>query len=635
MGSSSFQRVLGETSLERKCRLLFGVSLFLMILGSFWWCGWETTKLVHENTRSNCRHLVETALIKWHFVGQETDTAKKKLKQRMVLDMENLSYSAKVICLDQPFAAADGTRHGLNPSILAALAAKPHIAEPDSNELQDLAPLRAEYERRLKGEDAVEGEVDPPSAPTPAAIEPIYETFKDTQPIATDRMVDQLGEYHYYQVVEWKAVCVGCHSMNYEIPPAPSNASLSETLARMPFMVVKVALPNKNTQRAINKNYSFLLAIAILTVFLSMVALYVVVRYVIVKPLQHLQHVSEEVERGNYVAQARIETNDEFEQLAQAFNRMVRHLVQTQDQLKEANNSLDGKVDQLAQANMQLYELNRLKSEFLANVSHELRTPLNSIIGFSDVLQGVEALNEKQKRYVTNIRTSGRNLLEMINDILDLAKLESGKMQLRPAEFSLPAILSAQVEMMQTMADEKNVDISLDVPKGLPPMFHDQARVQQIVTNLLSNAIKFTPDGGFVRIVVRTLPEDEPETPSWLRLTVEDTGVGIAKEEQEIIFEKFRQATNERRDNLSREYSGTGLGLSIVKELCKLLEGAVSVESELGKGSAFTVRLPWIYRMTTSDQESVVAPSPSVSSTGSTGTSSSLASTHVPITPAM
>ncbi len=162
-----------------------------------------------------------------------------------------------------------------------------------------------------------------------------------------------------------------------------------------------------------------------------MMASYVIVRYVIVKPLKHLRDVSDAISRGNIDKRADIHTGDEFEDLAVAFNRMLRHLVEAQEELRHVNADLDGKVDELAQVNMRLYEMNRLKSDFLATMSHELRTPLNSIIGFSDVLGSIDSLDDKQKRYVQNIQKSGKMLLDMINDILDLAKIESGKMEVR------------------------------------------------------------------------------------------------------------------------------------------------------------------------------------------------------------
>jgi two-component system sensor histidine kinase BarA len=321
---------------------------------------------------------------------------------------------------------------------------------------------------------------------------------------------------------------------------------------------------------------------------LAMIASYVIVRYVIVKPLRHLRDVSDAISHGNIALRAEIHTGDEFESLAVSFNRMLRNLVSVQNDLRQANTDLDTKVDELAQMNMRLYETNTIKSDFLATMSHELRTPLNSILGFSDVLGSIDSLDEKQQRYVGNIQTSGRILLEMINDILDLAKIESGKMETRPTDFQLAQVIGAQCDMAKPLTEKKNIGLEAKIPAGLPPMCQDQARVQQILNNLLSNAIKFTPEGG--RITVSADRDDE----DYLVMQISDTGVGIAVEDQQAIFEKFRQgnAAVPSGDTMTREYSGTGLGLSIVKELCKLLGGEISVQSELGKGSTFTVRLP-------------------------------------------
>jgi signal transduction histidine kinase len=225
-------------------------------------------------------------------------------------------------------------------------------------------------------------------------------------------------------------------------------------------------------------------------------------------------------------------------------------------------------------------------------MSHELRTPLNSIIGFSDVLGSIESLDDKQRRYVQNIRSSGRMLLEMINDILDLAKIEAGKMEVRAVPFDVEAVVSAQCDMVRPLAEKKEIDVAFEVGPGLEVVVQDQAKVQQILANLLSNAVKFTPGGGRVDVHARLLPGAAGG--GELVLDVVDTGVGIAAEEQQTIFEKFRQGGLPRRgdDAMTREYSGTGLGLSIVRELCRLLGGDVAVESQLGRGSRFTVRLP-------------------------------------------
>jgi len=406
--------------------------------------------------------------------------------------------------------------------------------------------------------------------------------------------------YQYYQPVYATAMClVGCHN----VPPGGAGidmvgsglafggglASGTPLEAGDMMGVVQVTIPNGPTLKAISGNQAVLLTTAIITVFLAMVASYVIVRYVIVKPLKHLRDVSDAVSHGNTAIRAEIRTGDEFESLAVAFNRMLRHMVDAHDELRNVNKDLDAKVDQLAQANMQLYEMNRIKGDFMATMSHELRTPLNSILGFSDVLESIDTLDEKQKRYVKNIQKSGCMLLEMINNILDLAKIESGKMEVRLSDFRVEHVVDAQCDMARPLAEKKNIDLEIKIAPNLPMMHQDQSRVQQILNNLLSNAIKFTPEGGRIKV---TAAHAEPDD---LVLKVSDTGVGIAEEDQQVIFEKFRQSHSALvgGDAMTREHSGTGLGLSIVKELCKLLEGEISVESELGKGSTFIVRLPW------------------------------------------
>jgi len=348
-------------------------------------------------------------------------------------------------------------------------------------------------------------------------------------------------------------------------------------------------LPASETNDAINNARASLIATGILTVFAAMVALYIIFRYKIARPVQHLRDVSDDISRGKTDVRAEIRTNDEFEELGESFNRMLRHMTDAQEELKQVNDDLDAKVDQLAQLNMKLYEVNRLKSDFLANMSHELRTPLNSIIGFSEVLQGIDALSDKQKRYARNIQKSGRILLDMINDILDLAKVEAGKMDVRLTEFQIDLIVNAQCDIFRSLTEEKNIDLLVNVPSGLPMLYQDQAKIQQVLTNLLSNAIKFTPEGGRISVTANQDKRDR------MVLVVADTGVGIAEEDREIIFEKFRQSKNViGEDGMTREFSGTGLGLSIVKELCKLLHGEVDFQSELGKGSTFRVVVPWV-----------------------------------------
>jgi signal transduction histidine kinase len=272
---------------------------------------------------------------------------------------------------------------------------------------------------------------------------------------------------------------------------------------------------------------------------------------------------------------------------------MLRHITSTQKEIQAVNQELDSRIDELAVVNLQLYEANRLKGEFLANMSHELRTPLNSILGFSDVLSGIETLTDKQRRWVGNIQNSGRVLLEMINDILDLAKIEAGKMEVRPSSFDLLSVIRAQMELFRKMAEDKNIDLQIDSSLDELRIKQDQGKISQILTNLISNAIKFTPEGGLVTIAAELLSDNQ------FMVSVADTGVGIASHEHEVIFEKFRQASGDTaKDSLTREHSGTGLGLSIVREICRLLGGEISLTSQLGQGSTFRVVLPVQYDQT-------------------------------------
>jgi two-component system, NarL family, sensor histidine kinase BarA len=277
-----------------------------------------------------------------------------------------------------------------------------------------------------------------------------------------------------------------------------------------------------------------------------------------------------------------------------------------QDRLRKVNADLDRKVDELAQANLALFESNRLKSDFLATMSHELRTPLSSILGFSDVLLSGKTLDERQQRWVRNIQSSGKHLLALINDILDLAKIEAGKMEVKIGEFNLYDLCEGMLTMFRPMAEKKNIDLRSQLEPGIIPLRQDAGKIQQILSNLLSNAIKFTPEGGRVQLRIAPVPApgqtattglspldfdavgDARVGPREVVLVVSDTGVGITPEEQDLVFEKFRQGANP----LTREHAGTGLGLSITRELTKLLGGEVTLHSEVGRGSTFTVRLP-------------------------------------------
>ena len=410
---------------------------------------------------------------------------------------------------------------------------------------------------------------------------------------------DENGTYHYFEEVRMDStsMCYSCHR-SFE------DGQL--------MGVVHVKITRSSMRQIMQKNFAYMLAAAIISIFLSLIAVSVVIRWLVIKPLRNLRSVAESISRGEIKKRADLRTGDEFETLANAFNRMLGHIDETQDKLRKANMELESKVNELAHQTVRLYETNRIKSDFMATMSHELRTPLNSILGFSDVLGSIATLTDKQKKYVENINTSGRSLLTMINDILDMAKIEAGRVDLQPVSFHIESIISAQVDMAKPLVDRKNISLTSEIEPNLPPMKQEEVRIHQILNNLLSNAIKFTPEGGRIIVSVRRLaavPTPAPNVPppiagaamiqplkrDMLELRVTDTGVGISEADQLIIFEKFRQAASATEgDTITREHSGSGLGLSIVREICKMLEGEIRVTSQLGVGSTFTVLLPWV-----------------------------------------
>ncbi|MFP6601028.1 MAG: HAMP domain-containing sensor histidine kinase [Pirellulaceae bacterium] len=595
MAYRSLKRVLGETSLERKCRLLFGFCLAVLIAGAFWGVDRVAEDLVMTNTRGKGRDLVDLIMLKTHFKAWETFQEHDELVKDVLAEFEKhqVYNRHEILGLQgEPKPTWVKVKTATDPEEIAILKGLKKIQRQQLDRQAEAKSVAASLPAETEARSRTQASTQPLDGNALTGAIDQLTAVQDNLPVRAERRIqtDRAGkEYHYFEPVYWGTNCRACHLDTVGVgAEAASGGNLLDG-AEDPFVVVKVVFPYGETQAAINRARAILIAVAIFTVFVAMIALYVIVRYVIVRPLKHLREVSDSIIQGDSEQRANIRTNDEFEDLAESFNRMLRHLTEAQSELRDVNTDLDNKVDELAQLNMRLYEMNRLKGDFLANMSHELRTPLNSIIGFSEVLQGIGALDDKQRRYAGNIRKSGRLLLEMINDILDLAKMEAGKMDVRPTEFMLETVVQAQCDMMRSLTEEKNIDLEVQVAGNEIPLYQDQAKVQQILMNLLSNAVKFTPEGGRITVAAHRDSEDQ------LEMTVTDTGVGIAEEDREVIFEKFRQGTAALGgDNLTREYSGTGLGLSILKELCKLMEGEISFESKLGIGSTFRVVLPWV-----------------------------------------
>jgi signal transduction histidine kinase len=270
------------------------------------------------------------------------------------------------------------------------------------------------------------------------------------------------------------------------------------------------------------------------------------------------------------------------------------HIASVQESYKE----LSTKNSKLEESYRRLRELDQLKSNFLATVSHELRTPLTSIIGYSEMLsEGLAgSLTGEQLEYVRTIMEKGESLLGLITSLLDLTKIEAGKLRLSPAPFSLGELVQSAISSVHPQAAKKGLSIQVDLANGLPRPELDPEKIRQCLVNLLGNAVKFTPKGG--RILVRAsrserMPSasggrfDGPE--NYFELSVQDTGIGISADQKERIFDTFYQVDG----SSTREFGGTGLGLSIVRSYVEAHGGEVLVESEVARGSTFTLLLPW------------------------------------------
>jgi two-component system, NarL family, sensor histidine kinase BarA len=575
------QNLFASTSLERKCLFFFGSVIVVLMCAAFWVVQLLANRLVMERTRQIARdysfevtlRLHEKALFR-EVVDPEIYEPRREVLRELAKDLLNEDYVYTVLGLPDPVEYKS-----LSPA-----------TPPDSpQEQQLLIDLEARFRQRIAQRITQERPPQDRALDLGANLEsspPMNQFGPDTEIVFAERGPVKDRYIHYTPVFGRPSCILVCHA-----PVGGAVADPDDPVAvakEHPFRVIRVSMPYRLTVERTNWIRAILIAMAMLIIAVMLFILHAIVRYLVLSPLHHLRDVSDAITRGDTAQRAVIETEDEFRELADAFNRMLRHMTETQGELEEVNRELDSRIEELGQANMQLYEANRLKSDFLANMSHELRTPLNSIIGFSEVLQGIESLSDKQRRYAANIRKSGHVLLEMINDILDLAKMEAGKMELRPVEFDLVRLVNAQTDMVRSLSEDKNIALSVEAEDSLPTILQDQNKIGQILNNLLSNAIKFTPEGGIITVRVKRHNVD------CFILSVADTGVGIAREDHPVIFEKFRQSKKVLDgQGLTREFSGTGLGLSIVKELTKLLGGEVGFESELGQGSTFWVTIPW------------------------------------------
>lgn len=382
--------------------------------------------------------------------------------------------------------------------------------------------------------------------------------------------------------------------------------------------VARIGISLDSMNKEISRARRTITNVTVFVVLLSIGITVFLVR-VIVEPVQQLVAATERVASGNLDKPVMINTNDEIGELGASFNKMTDDLKRYRTALEDYSRTLEQKVEERTKAlrlineelhrtNEQLETVNKLKSEFLANMSHELRTPLNAIIGFSEILhdQSFGALNEKQIKYAQNVVISGKHLLQLINEILDLAKVESGKMDLHPETFVLAETLTEIVSFVRGLAAKKEITIRQRLSPKIITVSADPKKFKQIFYNLLSNAIKFTSNNGWVEISTDIVGDFEISVSDqfilrrYVEFCVKDNGIGIDKADHGRIFHEFQQVDGSH----SRQYEGTGLGLALTKKIVELHGGSIWIESEKGKGSSFYFTLP----VTESD---AIEPAPS------------------------
>ena len=521
------KRRMSRKSLERSARFIFGLFILLTVVACLSWPWWQMEQLVQAGDPERAQSLARMYLQNRHevrFVAGQSSD-------------EQLKKSGELL---KRFGIV---RREKEPKLLRL--ATPVAGQPQAVPA-NLTPLE---------EDAMKVFLRHP---------------KESRFALTDG-----NTFHYVQAYRAESECLGCHT-DYKAGDLLGIASL------------ELDLTERN--RNLLANRVILVIGALLVVVLSMAVFYALFRYMVIKPIQHLKDVADRVSEGDTQVRSEIDTGNEFEALSDALNHMLDQNAGAQADLLAATEARDAKLDELAKANVALFETNQVKNKFLATMSHELRTPLNSILGFAQVLSdapGIEG-DAKLSRYSRNILSSGRMLLEMINDLLDLAKIEAGRLQVRLEKVSAQDLAEVVCNMVRPMLAETPLKLIYEIDPAVPLLFTDGTKVQQILYNLLSNAIKFTAEGE-VRLTVR-LADAAPEggrVPQ-VAFAVADTGPGIPRDQQLRIFERFTQLDS----SYTRRYRGTGLGLSIVKELTGLLGGSISVESEVSRGSTFTVVLP-------------------------------------------
>jgi signal transduction histidine kinase len=388
--------------------------------------------------------------------------------------------------------------------------------------------------------------------------------------------------FRYMMPIYVAPSCLTCHGGpegETDISGHPREGYKVGDLAGALSISIPMKIKEAGLRNSIGQNI-FFTALAI--VFSAGVIIFHTNRFV-ARPIAGLTRFSQELGGGNLAARPDgFKAYGEIRELTARFADMAHQLQEMYDHMEL---KVDERTRELAAANYELARISRHKSEFLANMSHELRTPLTAILAFTEELlkRGVGQLTAEQEDYLQDIRGSGEELLGLINSLLDLAKIESGKMALNLAEVDIGRTAGQVERLLRPLAQQKDIHVNLTVT-GSGKVIADGEKAGQVIRNLLGNAIKFSPPGSSIEVTVADAPAPEEGT----LLTVKDTGPGIAPEHREFIFDPFYQAER----GLGREFRGTGLGLALVKKIVDLHLGWIKLETSEGRGSAFTVCWP-------------------------------------------
>lgn len=414
-------------------------------------------------------------------------------------------------------------------------------------------------------------------------------------------------------IVDTSLKCLGNYTRNgsleYEFKKIPKEETKLEVTPNDIFVYYKIysdkewlgAVFLKSELTTLKQQFYDKIKIVVFVVLAGFVLAFLLSSFLqkyISRPIVKLAGLMEGVNQSmNYKIRSAYKGRDEIGKLSQSFNNMLEKMEKHEQALSEANSQLESKVErrtlELKEQNEKLSIANQLaqqsrlaKDQFLATMSHEIRTPLNAIIGFQQLLKETP-LNAEQKEYVESIDFAGKNLLIIINDILDLSKIEAGKFEINQESLNVEQAIKSVVDLVEFNAKEKHLQLVFNHDTNIPAnVIGDTARFNQILLNLVGNAVKFT-EAGTVTITSKLISRKEDIV--LCEFSVEDTGIGIPAEKQSLVFERFTQASADT----TRKYGGTGLGLTIVKQLLKLQGGNISLKSEVGKGTTFTFYIPF------------------------------------------